>query len=82
MTKFHHFYGKAIAREKEAEYIRSLLKKYDNAKVCQELQKAIYDELQKEKAKGNISIPFKVVMKCDSTKKYRDIIEIILDTKV
>jgi len=76
------FYGAEIYREKEKELIEQLLKKYKNETVTEELQKKIWDELQMEKYKGNIKIPFKVVIRRDPLKKHQDYIEILLDTKV
>lgn len=78
----HPFYGIEIIRGKEQDHIRGLLKKYQNEPVSEELKAKIWDELQMEKYKGNITIPFKIVMRRDASKKYPDYIEIILDTKV
>lgn len=78
----HPFYGTDIIRGKEKEYIQCLLQKYRNEAVNEELQKKIWDELQMEKYKGNIKIPFKVVLRRDVFKKHPDYIEVILDTKV
>lgn len=76
------FYGKEIIRRKEQEYIHHLLKKYKDESPTEELKAKIWDELQMEKHKGSITIPFKVVMRRDIYKKYPDYIEVILDTKV
>lgn len=78
----HPFYGIEIFRRKEQDYIKKLLKKYRNEAVTDELKAKIWDELQMEKYHGRITIPFKVVMRRDSSKKFPDYIEIILDTKV
>lgn len=78
----HPFYGTDIIRNREKEYIQNILKKYRHDPVNEELQHKIWDELQMEKYKGNIKIPFKVVMRRDIYKKFPDYIEIILDTKV
>lgn len=78
----HPFYGFEIIRRKEQAYIQELLKKYRHDPVTEELKAKIWDELQMEKYKGNVTIPFKVVMRRDALKKYPDYIEIILDTKV
>lgn len=78
----HPFYGIDVIRSKEQDYIRSLLKKYQNESVNDDLKAKIWDELQMEKSKGKITIPFKVVMRRDASKKYPAYIEIILDTKV
>ena len=78
----HPFYGVHIIRRKEQEYIQQLLKKYRHEPVTDELKAKIWDELQMEKYKGSLTIPFKVVMRRDALKKYPEYIEIILDTKV
>lgn len=78
----HPFYGYEIVRRNQQEYIDKLLLKYRKEPVTTELQTKIWDELQNEKFLGNITIPFKVVMRRDATKKFPDYIEIILDTKV
>lgn len=78
----HPFYGIDIIRRREQDYIQNLLKKYRNEPVNDELKAKIWDELQMEKFRGNITIPFKVIMRKDALKKYPDYIEVILDTKV
>lgn len=78
----HPFYGVEILRQRQQEYIENLLKKYKSRPPSDQLKKEIYDELQREKMVGNITIPFKVVMRKDPTRKYPDVIEVILDTKV
>lgn len=78
----HPFYGVEITRNKEQAYIQNLLKKYRHEKVSEELKAKIWDELQMEKYHGRVTIPFKVVMRRDTLKKFPDYIEIILDTKV
>ncbi len=78
----HPFYGIDIIRRKEQEYIRNLLQKYRHEKVTEELKSKIWDELQMEKYRGKIIIPFKVILRRDVQKKYPDYIEVILDTKV
>jgi hypothetical protein len=78
----HPFYGIEIICRKEQEYIQNLLKKYRCELVSDELKAKIWDELQMEKYKGNITIPFKIVMRRDASKKHPDYIEVILDTKV
>jgi hypothetical protein len=84
MTKHQHhpFYGQEIIRRSEKEYIQTLLKKYKNEPVNDELKKKIWDELQNEKYLGNLKIPFKVAIRKDPYGKFPDYIEIILDTKV
>lgn len=76
------FYDVDIYRGREQEYINNLLKKYKNEPVTEELKQKIWDELQQEKFKGTLKIPFKVVMRKDPERKYPDVIEVILDTKV
>ncbi|MFI0435273.1 MAG: hypothetical protein ACH350_06040 [Parachlamydiaceae bacterium] len=82
MEKEHPFYGTQIIPRQEKEYIESLLRKYDKALATDDLKAKIWDELQMEKHKGNITIPFKIVTRIDPSKKYPDYIEIVLDTKV
>lgn len=76
------FYGTEILRSRQQELIQNLLKKHKNEKVDEELKAKIWDELQMEKHKGTITIPFKVFLRKDPEKKYPDVIEVILDTKV
>jgi hypothetical protein len=78
----HHFYGKSICRAEEQRQIQEILKKYQNEPVNEDLQKKIYNELVKEKHLGRIAIPFKVLLKSDSSGKYPSYIEIVLDSKV
>lgn len=78
----HPFYGKAIFASREEQYIKTLLKKYKNEPVNEELKKKIWDELQQEKYRGNLSIPFKVVMRLDASGTYPPYIEVILDTRL
>lgn len=76
------FYGIDVIRRKEQEYIQNILKKYDHEPVTEDLKAKIWDELQMEKHQGKVTIPFKVIMRRDASKKYPDYIEVILDTKV
>lgn len=78
----HYFYGKPIYRDREQEYIESLLKKYRNEPATEELKKAIWDELQKEKDEGRIAIPFRVVIRKDPSGRRPPYIEILLNSKV
>jgi len=78
----HPFYGIEIIRQKEHDFIQKLLKKYRHAEPNEELKAKIWEELQMEKYKGNLTIPFKIVLRHDSQKKFPDYIEVILDTKV
>jgi hypothetical protein len=76
------FYGKEIDPGSEQECIEKILSKYRHEPVSEELKKKIHNELAAAKARGVISIPFKVVMQKDSTGKHPDYIEVILETKV
>lgn len=78
----HPFYGFDIIRREQHQYIRDLLKKYRGETVNDELKKKIWDELQMEKYYGRVTIPFKVVTRRDSSGKFPDYVEVILDTKV
>lgn len=80
----HHlpFYGKKIIRQKEEEYIKTLLKKYQKEPVNEDLKKKVWDELQREKHCGRIAIPFKLGVRKDPSGKFPDVLEVILDTKV
>lgn len=78
----HPFYGYPIYRKKEQQYIEDLLKKYRDLPVNEELKKKIWDELQMEKYHGRVTIPFKVVMRRDTSGLFPDYVEVILDTKV
>jgi len=78
----HYFYGKPILEDREAEYVKKVLKKYKNEKADEELKKKIWDELQHEKQEGRLSIPFKVVLRRDEYGRYPDVVEVILDTKL
>lgn len=76
------FYDKVIFRGQEQDYIKKLLEKYRKDPADDALKKKIWDDLQKEKAEGRITIPFKVVLRKDSYGRYPAYIEIILDSKV
>lgn len=81
----HHkepFYGRDVYRNQEQIYIQELLRKYENEPATEELKKKVWDELQMEKYHGRITIPFKVVINRDATRKFPEYIEVILDTKV
>lgn len=84
MSKEEHnpFYGHAILRAKEQDYIKKLLEKYKHEPVSEELKKKVWDELQMEKHYGRITIPFKLGVRRDPYGKFPDVIEVILDTKV
>jgi len=78
----HPFYGHVIIRREQEAYIKTLLKKYQNEPVSDELKKKVWDELQMEKHLGRITIPFKLAVRRDPYGKFPNIIEVILDTKV
>jgi hypothetical protein len=78
----HPFYGVDILRARQQEYVNQILKKHKKRKADEALYKEIYDELQREKALGNLTMPFKVALRKDPTKTHPDYIEVILDTKV
>lgn len=78
----HPFYGHEIYPNQEKKYIESILSKYRNEIVDEELKKKIWDELQIERYHGRIKIPFKVVLRIDTTGKFPNCVEVILDTKI
>jgi hypothetical protein len=80
--KHKFFYDAPIYKDREKDFINNLLKKYRNEPATDALKQKIWDELSLEKSKGNIKIPFKVVLRKDPTGIYPDAIEVILDTKV
>jgi hypothetical protein len=82
MSEKHLFYDKEIVRQKQHEYIQALLEKYKNDPVTDELKQKIYDELCEERFKGNISIPFQIIVKRDNSGIHHDYIEVLLDTRV
>lgn len=84
MTKHeeHPFYGQEIYRRRQEILIKNILAKYKDKEPSEELKKVVWNELQMEKAKGNITIPFKIATRRDPYRNFPDQIEIILDTKV
>lgn len=78
----HPFYDIDIIRREQQEYINHLLKKYKDEPPNDELKKKIWDELQMEKYRGRITIPFKITARRDPYGKFPDVVEVILDTKV
>lgn len=76
------FYGVDILRHDEEKKVRQILKQFDGEPVGDELKKKIWDALQDAKYRGEIKIPFKVVMRRDYTHKYPEYVEVILDTKL
>jgi hypothetical protein len=63
--KKHYFYDQLIIRRSQEDYIRQLMKKYQNEPVSDELRKKVWDELQMEKHRGKITIPFKIAVRMD-----------------
>lgn len=78
----HYFYDQLIIRREQQDYIRKLLRKYQEEPVSDALKKKVWDELQMEKYRGNVTIPFKIGVRRDPYGKFPDLIEVILDTKV
>lgn len=81
----HHnkpFYGKWIVPDDEEKHIKELIHPYQDQPVTDELRKQIYELLSDAKFRGEISIPFRIVLHQDAYKKYPDRLEVILDTKV
>ena len=78
----HPFYGINVIARREQAYIQQLLAKYRQEPMTEELKAKIWEELQMEKHKGKLTIPFKIVMRRDAYKKYPEYIEVILDTKL
>jgi hypothetical protein len=78
----HPFYGVEIFRLQQQEHIQNLLRKYKDKPPTEDLKKKIWDELQMEKYRGKITIPFKITVRRDPYGNFPDCIEIILDTKI
>ena len=78
----HPFYDQEIVRDDQEAYIEALMKRFKGREVNDELKKEIWNELQNQKHKGNITIPFKMATRKDPTGKFPDYIEVILDSKV
>jgi len=76
------FYDEPISRNQQKALINSILHKYREKKATEELKKSIWDELQLEKHKGRITIPFKVKLIKDPSQFRKDYIEVMLDTRV
>ncbi len=76
------FYGFPIHRASEQEIIDEILKKHQKEEVDETLKKKVWEELQKAKYEGEISIPFRVVIRKDTSGKYPPCIEVILDTRL
>jgi hypothetical protein len=78
----HPFYGYEIYRNRQEEYIKKILKQFQNDPVNDDLKKKVWDLLQMEKYKGHVTIPFKMAVRRDPAGKFPDYIEVILDSKV
>ncbi len=82
MSEHRPFYGKTIIPRQEQSYLNALLEKFKGRKPDESLQKDIFDALQKAKHEGALTIPFKVALRKDPTRKHPPFVEVILDTKV
>lgn len=82
MSHEHPFYGQEISRHQQEEYIQSLLSPYLGKPATEEIQKEVYDTLMLAKHRGEVVIPFKVLLKKDETGYYPPHIEVLLDTRV
>jgi hypothetical protein len=78
----HPFYGKPVLRHREEDVVRSILAKYKNDPVDESLKERIWNDLQMAKYAGEITIPFKVVLRRDVFAEYPEYVEVILDTKL
>ena len=82
MEEEHLFYGKVIHRQREQEYIQSIIQKYNKGEANEETKKKVYEELMMAQFEGLIHIPFEVNLVKDPFKRYPDYIEVTLDTRV
>lgn len=76
------FYGIDIIRRAQQALIEKTLSKFKNEPVNEDLKRKIHEALHLEKQRGTIQIPFKVILKEDSSGKYAPYIEVLLDSKV
>lgn len=76
------YYGKWIFADEEQKRIEKILAPFQDQPVSEELRKQVYETLSDAKFRGEISIPFRIVVHQDAYKKYPDRLEVILDTKV
>ena len=76
------FYGKWIISDDEEQRIKKLVAPYQKKPPTEEVRKEIYDLLSDARFRGEISIPFRVILYKDIYKKYPDRIEVLLETKV
>lgn len=83
MSKNHPpFYGKEISPDIEKKIIQDILLKFKDESATNETLEKIWKELECNKLKKIITIPYQVVLRRDPKKQFPDYIEIILDTKV
>lgn len=82
----HHqnrsFWGFDIIRNQQEHHIEKLMEKYKDHPVDEELKEKVWNELQMEKHEGRITIPFKLAIRRDTSGKFPDYLEVILDSKV
>ena len=76
------YYGKKIDRKREQEEIQTRLDKYKHLPVDEALQKKVYDELQEARRRGEIAIPFEVVIMPARPPAFRAYLEVRLATHV
>ena len=82
MEEEHYFYGKVIHRQRQQDYIQSILKKYKKEEANEETKKKVYEELMMAQYEGCVTIPFEVNLIKDPYERYPDYIEVALDTRV
>lgn len=76
------YYGKWIIPDDEQGRIQKLMEPYQNRPVTEELRKEVYEVLSTAKARGEISIPFRIVLQKDAYGRQPDCLKVILDTKL
>lgn len=76
------YYGKWVIPNEEQARIQKLLAPYQNQPVTEELLSQVYEVLSEAKFRGEISIPFRIVLQEDVYKRQPDCLKIILDTKL
>lgn len=80
--KEHPFYGKTIVRRTQKQLVEGILEKYRHDVANESLKEKIWDDLQMAKHRGEITMPFQVVLKQDPSGIFPDSVEILLDSKV
>lgn len=80
--KEHPFYGETIVRRTQKQLVEAILEKYRHDVANEALKEKIWNDLQMAKYRGEITMPFQVVLRQDPTKVFPDAVEVILDTKV